>query len=334
MKRTARLAAGLVTIALVAAACGGDDDSAGTVVVYTGRHYGIEPVFESFTDATGIEVEFTTGNDAELRERLAAEGANTPADVLMTADASNAEIAAAAGLLAPFASQAIRDTIPVELRSDDDLWTALTRRARSVIYSTERVTEPPTSYAEVGEPQWSGRVCLRPSTHPYTQSLVAGLIAANGEEGAREIVDAWVANDPLYINSDTDIYQAVADGECDIAIANSYYLGRILAEDADFPVALAWVEQPQPGTHINVSAAGITAEAPHPENAEIFLEWMATTGQAELAGANSEYPADPDAELSDVVASWGEFVGDVAAVKQLGELQPAAVSLLSAAGYE
>jgi iron(III) transport system substrate-binding protein len=329
---------------MVLAACGSDgstqqaDDTiektgrAGMVTVYTGRHYGIEPVFEAFTAATGIEVRFTTGNDPELRERLIAEGANTPADVLMTADAANAELASSSGILAVVESDALIAAIPAELRTDE--WFSLSERARVIISSTERVDDPPTTYAGVGDPEWKGRVCLRPSTHPYTQSLVASLIIAEGDEGATEIVQSWVDNAPLYINSDTDIYKAVANGDCDIAIANTYYLGRLLSEDPEFPVEIVWPEQDGRGAHVNVSTAAITKNAPNPEAALALVEWLATDGQKAFADANYEFPADPSVEPNEIVASWGEFVADLGAVTQLGVFQPAAIELLSATGYE
>ena len=341
-----RLVATVAAGTLVVAACGSDGDSgsaegtaepggdAGTVTVYTGRHYGIEPVFDEFTADTGIEVRFTTGNDPELRERLVAEGANTPADVLMTADAANVELAADAGVLASVDSAALTEAIPAELRSADNDWFALSQRARVIVASTARVDDPPTTYAGVGDPEWNGRICLRPSTHPYTQSLVASLIIAEGEERATEIVQSWVDNDPLFINSDTDIYQAVADGECDVAIANTYYLGRLLTEDPEFPVEIVWPEQDGRGAHVNVSTAAVTKNAPNPAAALALVEWLATDGQQAFADANFEYPADPDVEPNEIIASWGEFVADLAAVTQLGEFQPTAIEVLSATGYE
>src|SRR6056297_3004607 len=314
-------------------AAAGDDD-AGSITVYTGRHYGIEPVFEEFTADTGIEVRFTTGNDPELRERLIAEGANTPADVVMTADASNIELSADAGVLASVDSDVLTETIPEDLRSADDDWFALSQRARVIIASTERVDDPPTTYAAVGDPEWDGRLCLRPSTHPYTQSLVASLIVAEGEERATEIVQSWVDNDPLYINSDTDIYNAVADGECDVAIANTYYLGRLLTEDPDFPVEIVWPEQDGRGAHVNVSTAAVTANAPNPEGALALIEWLATDGQKQFSDANFEFPADPSVEPNEIVAGFGEFSADLPAIRELGANQPTAVEVLSAAGYE
>jgi iron(III) transport system substrate-binding protein len=343
--------------ALVLSACGSDDDAAtdtaatgtattdttvadttpadgGMITVYTGRHYGIEPVFEQFTTDTGIEVRFTTGNDPELRERLIAEGANTPADVVMTADAANIELSAEAGILASVDSAVLTDTIPEELRSENNDWFALSQRARVIIASTERVENPPTTYAGVGDPEWQGKLCLRPSTHPYTQSLVASLIIAEGEERATEIVQSWVDNDPLYINSDTDIYKAVADGECDIAIANTYYLGRLLTEDPAFPVEIVWPEQDGRGAHVNVSTAAVTANAPNPDGALALIEWLATDGQQQFADANFEYPADPTVEPNEIVVGFGDFTADLPAVRQLGANQPAAVEILSATGYE
>jgi len=340
----------LIIGTLVLSACGSGDstgaDSAalpagsdaigdgGTITVYTGRHYGIEPVFAQFTADTGIEVRFTTGNDPELRERLIAEGANTPADVIMTADAANIELSANAGVLASVNSDILTETVPAELRSDANEWFSLSQRARVVIASTERVENPPTTYADVGNPEWQGKLCLRPSTHPYTQSLVASLIIAEGQERATEIVQSWVDNDPLYIDSDTDIYNAIANGECDVAIANTYYLGRLLTENPDFPVKIVWPEQDGRGTHVNVSTAAVTANAPNPEGALALIEWLATEGQQQFADANFEYPVDPNVKPNKIVAGFGEFTADLAAVRKLGSIQPDAVKVLSATGYQ
>lgn len=343
-RATRRALLPVALVALVLAACGGTEDAApeppaaddaSTVTVYTGRHYGIEPVFDSFTAATGIEVRFTTGSDPELRERLAAEGDNTPADVVMTADAANIALSAEAGLLAPLDSQVLRDAIPAELRAEDGSWYALSRRLRVIQYSVERVTEPPTTYAALGDPEYDGRLCLRPSTHPYTQSLVASLIRNEGEEGAQSIVAGWVANDPVYINSDTDMLRAIAAGDCDVALANSYYLGRLKSnEDPEFPVAISWPEQDGAGAHVNISAAAVTAAAPNPEGARVLLEWLATDGQQEFSDANFEYPAASGVAPAEVLVGFGEFVPDHASVRELGALNAAAVDLLAEVGYE
>ena len=326
-----------VAAALSVSACGGaGGESVDTrqVTVYTGRHYGIETVFDEFTSETGITVRFTTGSDPELRERLKAEGDNSPADLIITADAANIALSAEAGLLSPVSSPVLEEAIPAELRATDGTWFALSRRLRVVMYSTERVDAPPTTYAELGDPAWRGRLCLRPSTHPYTQSLVAGLINHLGPDGARQVVDSWVANDPLYINSDTDILKAVAAGDCDVALANSYYLARLLADDPAFPVALAWPDQSGTGAHLNVSAAAVTAAAANRDEAVALLEWLATSGQKSFSDANNEFPADPRVEPTSILSGFGTFVADLASVRELGRLNPAAVSLLSEAGYQ
>lgn len=333
----------VAALAALTAACSGPEASSPggndavrtrQVTVYTGRHYGIEAVFDEFAAQTGIAVRFTTGSDPELRERLKAEGANTPADLIITADAANIALSAEAGLLSPVVSEALDEAIPSELRAADGTWFALSRRLRVIMYSSERVDAPPATYAELGDPAWRGRLCLRPSTHPYTQSLVAGLINTLGETGARTVVSSWVANDPLYINSDTDILKAIAAGECDVALANSYYLARLLGEDSSFPVALAWPDQSTTGAHVNVSAAGVTAGAANRDEAVLLLEWLATRGQKSFSDANNEFPADPRVEPTPILAGFGEFVSDVASVRALGTLNPAAVSLLSEVGYQ
>lgn len=332
----------VASVAAVAglASCGGTSDgspnetSAGSVTVYTGRHYGIEPVFEQFTADTGIQVRFTTGGDPELRARLEAEGKNTPADLLMTADAANISLAAAAGLLSPVDSTVLTDSIPAELRAEDNSWFALSRRLRVIMSSSQRVTKAPQTYAELGDAKWKGKLCLRPSTHPYTQSLVAGLINTIGATDTKKIVESWVANNPLYINSDTDILKAVVAGDCDVALANSYYLGRLLTEDSAFPVSLTWPNQNAEGAHLNISAAAVTAHAPNRAQAVTLLEWLASKGQKLFSDANNEFPADPKVKPTDVIASFGEFKADTKSVRVLGQLNPQAVELLSAAKYE
>ena len=342
MRKNSTFTKALTALSLAAfvgglAACGGSNNTAdgtSTVTVYTGRHYGIETVFEEFTAETGIEVRFTTGSDPELRERLAAEGENTPADLVMTADAANIALAAEAGLLSPVDSEILTGAIPEALRAADNTWFSLSRRLRVIMTSSERVTTPPTTYAEVGDPQWKGRLCLRPSTHPYTQSLVAGLINTVGAETTRTIVDSWVANDPLYINSDTDILKAIQAGDCDVALANHYYLGRLLGETPSFPVTITWPEQSGVGAHLNVSAAAVTANAPNRAAAVKLLEWLVSKGQKTFSDANNEYPADPTVEPGEIIAGFGTFKSDEASVRELGRRNAEAVTLLSEAKYE
>ena len=339
--RTLTATLAIAALAVGAAACGSSNEESsngaeakGQVTVYTGRHYGIEPVFEEFTKETGIEVRFTSGSDPELRARLEAEGKNTPADLIMTADAANIELAAKAGLLSPVDSAALASAIPEELRAADNTWFALSRRLRVIMTSSERVIAAPQTYAEVGDPKWKDKLCLRPSTHPYTQSLVAGMINNIGADATRKIVDSWVANNPLFINSDTDMLKAIKAGDCDVALTNSYYLGRLLNEDKSFPVTLTWPDQATTGAHLNISAAAVTANAPNRAAAVTLLEWLATKGQSSFSSVNNEFPADPKVVPEPIIAGLGPFVADTKSVRLLGSLNPQAVELLSAAKYQ
>lgn len=327
----------LITGILLVASCGGGtqtSDSSQIVTVYTGRHYGIEPVFEAFTKQTGIEVRFTTGSDPELRERLVAEAANTPADLFMVADAANIELAATSGLLATIDSAVMQESVPVDFRSPKNQWFGLSQRLRVIMTSSERVKEVPTTYAELGNPRWLNRLCLRPSTHPYTQSLVAGMIKHLGSDAALAVVESWVKNKPLYINSDSDILKAIAAGDCDVALANSYYLARLKSEDPMFPVALIWPDQKTTGAHVNVSAAGVTASAPNSAGARQLLEWLVTDGQKAFSDANFEFPVNKSVPPAELLVGFGTFKADREVVRELGKLNADAVSLLSRAGYE
>lgn len=305
------------------------------VNVYTSRHYGVEPVFDRFTEETGIEVRFTTGADALLRERLKAEGANTPADVFIAVDAGNLWLAAEDGLLASVDSQTLQDNIPAELRDAENRWFGLTQRVRTILYHPDRVSADDLStYEALADPQWKGRLVMRPSTHSYTQSLVSSLIAEHGEARAEEIVRGWVANEPILIDSDTEILKSLAAGRGDVAITNHYYLGRLLEEDPAFPIQLFWANQADRGAHVNVSGAGVTANAPNRENAIALIEWLSGEGQEMFAGTNHEFPANPAAPVHPIITEFGEYTADPLAKEELGRLQSQAVELMNRVGYQ
>ncbi|HET6498835.1 MAG TPA: extracellular solute-binding protein [Coriobacteriia bacterium] len=305
------------------------------VNIYTSRHYGVEPVFERFTEETGIEVRFTSGADALLRERLKAEGENTPADMYIAVDAGNLWLAAEEGLLESVDSQTLRDNIPEELRDADGRWFGLTQRVRTILYHPDRVSpEELSTYEALADPVWRERLVMRPSTHAYTQSLVSSLIAAHGEARAEEIVRGWVANQPTFIDSDTQILEALAAGEGDVAVVNHYYLGRLLEEDPEFPVRVFWANQDDRGAHVNISGAGITAHAPNRENALALLEWLSGPGQEMFASTNHEFPANPNVEAHPIIVEFGQFDADPLDKAEYGRLQSSAVELLNRAGYE
>ncbi|MEP2374093.1 MAG: extracellular solute-binding protein [Ilumatobacter sp.] len=327
-------AVGAMSVALALGACSGDDGD--TLKVYSGRHYGIETAFEKFTEDTGIEVEFLTGNDGELRERIASEGENTDADAYITVDAGNLVQATQDGLFQPIDSPVLDAAIPAELRDPDENWFGLTIRARTIIYNSDLLSEDevPTTYEELAEPEWKGRLCLRNSLNGYQQSLVASLIAEDGEDGARDVLQGWKDNAEILAN-DVVIIESVADGLCEVGITNHYYLGRALEENPDLPVDLVWANQADRGVHVNISGGGVTKYSRHPEMAQEFLEWLATDGQGILVDSNHEYPANPSVPAEPLITEeFGtDFKRDDLGADELGRLNPDAIRLMDDVGY-
>src|SRR5574341_1315441 len=211
------------------------------VVVYSARHYGQEPAFDAFTKQTGIVVKIFDGSPPELFERLQAEGDKTPADVLLSVDAGDLWNAAQAGLFARLDSPELQANIPAHLRDPKNRWFGLTVRARTIMYNTQKVKpEELSTYEALGDARWKNRLCLRTSRHIYNQSLLATMIKRHGEARVEAIVRGWVANNPTLIDSDTKMLEAVAAGQCDVALTNTYYLGRLLAQDTQLPMAPFW----------------------------------------------------------------------------------------------
>lgn len=316
-------------------ACGGEDGE--KLTVYSGRHYGIETAFEEFEEESGVNVEFLTGNDGELRERIAAEGDETEADVYLTVDAGNLWAAAEDGLFQPLDSQVLTDAIPAELRDAENRWFGLAVRTRTIVYNTDLIDEAdvPTTYAALADPDWDGRICLRNSNNDYQQSLVASMIAADGEEATLEVLRGWEANAETYAN-DVAMLEEMAAGACEVGIANHYYLARLLAENPDAPIGLVWAEQDGRGVHVNISGGGITTYADNIELGQQFLEWLATDGQDTLVADNHEYPANPAVDPEPLISErFGtDFVRDQLRAEELGSLNADAVRLMDEAGFD
>jgi len=311
--------------------------AAETLVVYSARNEQlIKPVFDAYTRETGVEIRFTTGDAAVLIERLAAEGRNSPADVLLTVDAGELWNAAQRGLLRPVRSSVLERNVPAHLRDPGHSWFGLSQRARTIVYSPQRVDARKLgTYEALAAPEWKGRLCLRTSKKVYNQSLVATMIAAHGERETEQVVRGWVANlaTDVFAN-DTQLLEAIAAGQCDVGIVNTYYYGRIVKERADFPVKLFWANQGAGGTHVNISGAGVTKHSRNAAAATRFLEWLsAGKAQQHFAAVNMEYPANPAAAIDPLVASWGKFKASPVNVSAAGRLQPAAVRLMDRAGY-
>jgi iron(III) transport system substrate-binding protein len=307
------------------------------VVVYSARNeHLIQPLFEDFTRQTGIKVKFITDKAGALVQRLKSEGSRTPADVLITVDAGNLWYASEQGLLQAVRSKTLNGNIPDYLRDPGGNWFGLSVRARTIVYSTERVDPSDLStYEALGEPVWKGRLLLRTSKKVYNQSLVAMLIAEHGVDEAERVVRSWVDNlaaDPF--SNDTKVMEAIAAGQGDVGIVNTYYFGRLIKKDPSLPLALFWPGQDSGGVHVNISGAGVTRYAKHPEEAVRLLEWLSSgPAQRIFAEANMEYPANPAVEPHPTVASWGEFRQSTMNLSQAGELQAEAIRLMDRAYY-
>ncbi|OQW40099.1 MAG: Fe(3+) ABC transporter substrate-binding protein [Proteobacteria bacterium SG_bin4] len=307
------------------------------VVVYSARiEQLIKPMFDAFTKETGIKVKYTTDNEGALLARLEAEGKNTPADMLITADAGNLWAAAQAGLLKPVKSDVLESNIPAHLRDPANEWFGLSIRARTLIYNTKKVKpEELSTYEDLADPKWRNRLCLRTSKKVYNQSLVAMMIAEHGEAKTEAIVKGWVANlatDPL--SDDTRALEFVAAGKCDVTIVNTYYFGRLMSKDPKLPLAVFWPNQNDGGVHVNISGAGVTRHGRNEAAAIKLLEFLSSDKAQNLfADVNMEYPVNPKIAADPFVASWGNFKQNPMNLAKAGELQTAAVKLMDRAGY-
>jgi iron(III) transport system substrate-binding protein len=328
----------LATLLLVPLLLAGTARAAGEpLVVYTARKYQlVDELFQEYGRDRGIEVKFVTDDGAPLIQRLIAEGANSPADLFISVDAGDLWRATEAGLLAPVKSPMLEAAIPAHLRDPEGQWFGLAVRARTIAYSTERVKPSELStYAALGAARWNGRLCLRSGKHAYNQSLVAMMIGDLGEAATERVVRSWIANlaAPPF-SSDTLLLKAIAAGQCDVGIVNSYYLGRLQHETSGFPVQIFWADQKAGGTHVNISGGGVTTYAKNRAEAIRFLEWIATPAiQQRFAAVNFEFPANAGVAPLPVVAAWGEFEPNLVNVGTIGRTQPAAVRLLDRAGW-
>ena len=319
--------------ALVALTGSSDED----LVIYTARlHYGEEEVFRRFADERGYDLKLFGGTGSALVERLKAEGEDTEADLLITVDGANLQQALAEDLLQPVASAVVESSVPENLRDPEGRWAALTTRARTVMRSTERVPEDeaPATYAELGDPRYEGRLCLRTSDSVYNSSFVADQIAKDGRAATEEMLRAWMANDPTILGSDVDVLEAIEAGRCDVGLTNHYYLGRVLEEDPDFPVAPVWVNQRDRGVHVNLSGVGVIRHSDNVPVARELVEFLVSEEAQELfAETNSEFPANPDVRPAEHIADWRGFRVDPIDVTNDAGLQADAVELMNEVGW-
>lgn len=319
-------------------------ETTGEVNVYSSRHYDTDQaLYDEFTEQTGIKVNIIEGKDDELIERIKNEGANSPADILLTVDAGRLWRAEEEGLLQPVESDVLSSAIPESLRDPEGLWFGLAKRARVIVYNTETVQPSELStYEALAEPEWQGRVCIRSSTNIYNQSLMGSIIETDGEQAAEEWAKGIVANlarEPE--GGDTDQILAVAAGQCDVAIVNHYYWARLASsddaaeQDAASKTAVFFPNQEDRGTHVNISGAGVIATSPNEENAIAFLEYLTTPeAQRIFAEGSMEFPVAEGAEEAPVIAELGDFKEDSVNVAAYGENNPKAVEISDRVGWK
>ena len=303
----------------------------------------IQPLLNQFTEKTGIEVRLLTGKDDALLSRLKMEGSASPADLLITADVARLHRAKEMGLTQSVESTALNEAIPANLRDSDNHWFGMTSRARPIIYARDRVNpEQLSTYEALTDEQWKGRICIRSSSNVYNQSLIASAIAANGVEATEAWVEGLVANfarPPA--GGDTDQLKAAAAGVCDIAIANTYYLARLVRSDKASDKAVAdqlavfWPNQNDRGTHFNISGAALTASSKNRDETVALLEYMVSQEAQEwYAEVNNEYPVVAGVEPSNVLKAFGTAKSDDVALSKLGELNQEALRLMDRAGWK
>lgn len=315
-----------------------------SITLYTHRHYDTDKaIFKKFEENTGIKVNVVKAKADELIQKMESEGKQSPADVLITVDAGRLERAKSKGLLQSMNSSTLQKNIPAHLRDADNQWFGLTKRARIIAYDKNKVKpEDLSTYEDLTNEKWKGKILIRPSNNIYNQSLLASIIANKGKEEAKQWA-AGVKENMARIpkGNDRDQVKAVLAGEGELAIVNTYYLGKLLnSKDANEvaagkAVGVYFPNQNDRGTHINVSGIGVAKHAPNKENAQKFIEYLVSKEiQEEFAQANYEYPVNPSAASSDLLNSWGTFKEDKLPLSKLGELNKEAVIVFDEVAWD
>lgn len=315
---------------------------AGTVNIYSSRHYDTDlALYENFTDQTGIKINRIEAGADALIERIKSEGEFSPADLLITVDAGVLRRAELAGILAPITSDILDTRVPSSFRHPDGLWYGLSKRARVIIYNKNAGKPMVERYEDLADPIHESKICMRSSGNIYNISLLASLIANNGTEAAQEWVKGVVSNFARKPQSnDSGQIEAVASGECQISMVNTYYLARYArSEDAQKKeifdsLGIIFPNQNGRGTHVNISGGGVTTYAPNRANAIKFLEYLTDKeAQNYFANGNNEYPVITDANMSSAVQTLGTFKEDNLNVSALGKNQAEAVKIFDQEGW-
>ncbi|MEM9797285.1 MAG: Fe(3+) ABC transporter substrate-binding protein [Pseudomonadota bacterium] len=315
----------------------------GELNLYSSRHYDTdERLYSDFEEETGITINRIEGNADELIARMEAEGANSPADILLTVDTSRLERAKDAGLLQSVDSTILEERIPANLQDSDNQWFGFSQRARIFFYDKEDVANPPQTYTDLADPAYAGMVCHRSSSNVYSQTLLSAVIENHGEAAARDWAQGVVNNfarDPQ--GGDTDQLRGIVSGECDVSVSNTYYFARAIRKDVEGvssdidKIGVLFPSQEGEGAHMNLSGGGVAANAPNRDNAVRFLEYLASDqAQQYFSAGNDEYPAVATVARSESVQSLGEFTGDDVSLSAVAKNLPLAQQIFNEVGWE
>jgi iron(III) transport system substrate-binding protein len=311
------------------------------IVVYSARKESLTKIpFNEFFRDTGIRIKLVTGNISDLLYRLQKEGENSPADMLITVDAGSLWKATLADLFQPINSDTLKKNIPSHLRDPQNHWFGLSKRARTIVYSSKRVTPSYLStYEDLAQLKWQDKICLRTSNKVYNQSLVAMMITEHGVERTEEIVKGWVKNlaeEPFA--KDNDVIMAIAEKQCDVGIVNHYYLGRMLKRNPNIPVDLFWPNQGEGegegGVYVDISGAGVMKNAKNKDLAVKLLNWLSSEKAQNLfADSNMEYPVNPSVKPNPQVQAWGDFKQNTENIIHSGKNLDTAIELMQRVNY-
>ncbi|WP_227270033.1 extracellular solute-binding protein [Roseobacter weihaiensis] len=333
-----------IIAATLAASCALPAYANGELNLYSSRHYDTdERLYSEFTEATGITINRIEGNADELLTRMEAEGANSPADILLTVDTSRLERAKEMGLLQSVDSDVLESRLPSYLQDADNQWFGFSQRARIFFYDKTDVENPPLDYVSLADPAYEGQLCHRSSSNVYSQTLLAAVIENHGEEAAKNWAQGVVNNFARAPQGgDTDQLRGLVSGECDVSISNTYYFARALRKDVDgldkeALENIGWVfpAQGAEGAHMNLSGGGVAANAPNRDNAVLFLEYLASDqAQEYFSAGNDEYPGVPGVALSPSVAALGFFQTDNVDLSKVAKNVPTAQRIFNEVGWD
>lgn len=347
---TIKMKSGLLAAAIAATLAGAvqahnHDSDEKVLNLYSARHYqGDEKLYSDFTKQTGIKINRVELKDQPLLERLKSEGDKSPADVILLVDASRLFRAQQAGLFQPVESKTLNERIPAEFRAQDGSWYGLSNRARIIVYNKDRVDPKDVmTYESLADPKNKGRVCTRTGSHPYNLSLFGSMIEHDGVEKTEKILKGYVDNQARSPKGgDTDQIKAVASGECGVALANSYYLARLMRSDKPedqavvAKVGMVWPNQESTGTHMNLAGGAVAKHAPHRENAIRFLEYLTSnSAQKYFVEGNNEWPVVKSVKIDNpALDSLGTFKMDTISTDRMAAQSVEAQKLLDKVGYK